>query len=156
MNRLLPLFLTLIFSNVALAQAPAGGNGAIFSFKETTHDFGNVPLDSPLHCRFEFTNTGNTLLMITGIEPSCHCLSVNWQRGPVMPGEKGSVDVDYAAPIEEGRFDRGLMIVSNAANIDPALMRFELRVTGEGVKELPALSKKKSGVSRTKSRVHKR
>ncbi len=96
------------------------------------------------------------MLMITRIEPSCHCVSVDWTHGPIMPGEQGKVDVTYAAPIDIGRFNRGLMIASNAANVDPSLMRFELRVMGEAVKDLPAPAKKAGSTSRTRRRVHQR
>ena len=142
----------LFFSTLAAAQTPSGQNGAVFSFKETTHDFGKVDLDSALTYTFEFTNIGNAMLMITAIEPSCHCLSVNWRRAPVMPGEKGTISVTYASPIDNGKFNRALWIASNATNVDPSTMRFELRVMGEGVKNLP----RKKVTGRTNSRKHVR
>ncbi len=143
--------LSLLTLLCALGAAAQSGNGPQFSFKETAHDFGKVLPDSTLHYSFEFTNSGNQMLMITAIEPTCHCVSAAWQRRPFMPGERGTVDITYAAPIDLGRFDRGLMLVSNATNVDPSLMRYELRVRGEAVKELP---KKASAASRTKRRTH--
>lgn len=130
----------------------AFGQGAAFSFKEKVHDFGEVPVDSPLHWRFEFTNSGDAPLIITGIEPSCHCVSVQWTRGPIAPGTQGFVDVRVSPP-HDMRFYRTLMISSNAVNYDPALMRYEIDVAGRGVQEVP---KKKTTTSRTKSRPHER
>lgn len=142
------LFLALLLCGIS----PAFGQGAAFSFKEKVHDFGEVPVDSPLHWRFEFTNTGDAPLIVTGIEPSCHCVSANWTRGPIGPGAKGIVDVTVSPP-HDIRFYRTLMISSNAVNFDPALMRYEIDVTGRGVQPAPA---KKETTSRTKSRRHKR
>lgn len=145
------LFVAFLFNSAAFAQEQQ--NGAIFSFTETVHDFGKVPLDSPLHYSFEFTNPGNAMLIITQIQPSCHCVTANWTRGPIMPGAKGKVDVTYAAPIDPGRFDRALLIASNAANVDPNSMRYEIRVRGEAVAELPK-PVKKMDASRTRRRAH--
>lgn len=155
MKRLLLLVLGLALHTSLWAQNPAPQSGAVFSFTETKHDFGKVNLDSALTYTFEFTNTGNALLMITAIEPSCHCVTATWKRAPVMPGEKGTIDVTYSAPIGEGRFNRALWIASNAVNVDPATFRYELRVMGEGVKSLPKPARK-STMSRTRSRVHQR
>jgi hypothetical protein len=150
--RLLTHFSFLIafvfLAGTAFAQ---GGNGAEFSFKEKVHDFGKVLIDSPLNYTFEFTNSGNKPLVITGIEPSCHCVTATWTRGIIMPGTSGKIDVRVAPP-HDMRFYRNLWIASNAVNFDPALMRYEISVKGEGVKELP----KKNQTSRTKRRVHKR
>lgn len=145
MVRLRILAAFLLFGNMALAQ------GAQFSFKEKVHDFGKVLIDSPLNYTFEFTNTGNDPLFITRIEPSCHCVTADWTRGAIAPGGTGKIEV-HVSPPHDIRFYRNLWIASNATNYDPALMRYEISVKGEGVKELP----KKKTTSRTKSRVHRR
>ena len=143
------MLIAVLFTGNAFPQ-----NGAMFSFNETAHDFGEVGLDSPLHCTFEFTNSGNAPLIITGIEPTCHCVSAVWTRGVIAPGAKGTVEVTYAAPLQPGRFDRGLFIGSNATNVDPSIMRYELRVRGVAVEKAPEPVKK--ATSRTKRRGHKR
>lgn len=147
MTRLSLLFLLLLSGGMASAQ----GGGAQFSFTEKVHDFGKILIDSPASYTFEFTNSGNAPLIITGIQPSCHCISVNWSRGAIEPGGKGWVEAKYAPPIDP-RFYRTLLIASNATNVDPSLMRYELGLKGEGVKELP----RKKTTSRTKSRPHQR
>ncbi len=119
--------------------------GAALSFKEKVHDFGEVPVDSPLHWRFEFSNSGDAPLIITSIQPSCHCVKVNWTRGAIGAGGKGFVDVEVSPP-HDIRFYRTLMIASNATNYDPALMRYEIDVMGRGVqkalKQMDAAPKK--------------
>ncbi|MBS1628694.1 MAG: DUF1573 domain-containing protein, partial [Bacteroidetes bacterium] len=134
----LSLFLFLLLASFgSFAQS-----GAALSFKEKVHDFGEVPVDSPLHWRFEFSNSGNAPLIITSIQPSCHCVQVNWTRGAIGPGGKGFVDVSVSPP-HDIRFYRTLMIASNAINYDPALMRYEIDVMGRGVQPLPTLKGKK-------------
>lgn len=155
MNQIIRLVtrFSLVIGSVllSLGASAQGTNGPEFSFKEKVHDFGKVFVDSPLNYTFEFTNTGNKPLVVTGIEPSCHCVTATWTRGAIMPGASGRIDVRVTPP-HDIRFYRNLWIASNATNFDPALMRYEISVKGEGVKELP----KKSPTSRTKRRVHQR
>jgi len=135
---------------LVLSNGLAFGQGAALSFKEKVHDFGEVPVDSPLHWRFEFTNSGDAPLIVTGIEPSCHCVHAQWTRGAIAPGGKGVVDVTVAPP-HDIRFYRTLMISSNAVNYDPALMRYEIDVMGRGVQPKP----NKATDTHKKKKTHK-
>jgi hypothetical protein len=146
----LPLLISLLMLLLGHAAFAQENNGAQLSFTEKVHDFGKVLADSPLNYTFEFTNSGNAPLFITGIEPSCHCVTATWTRGKIAPGAKGTVEV-HVTPPHDIRFYRNLWIASNATNYDPALMRYEISVKGEGVKELP----KKKTTSRTKNKAHK-
>jgi hypothetical protein len=143
------LFLAFVFLNGSVFGQ--GVNGAEISFNEKVHDFGKVLIDSPLNYTFEFTNSGNKPLVISSIEPSCHCVTATWTRGAIMPGATGKIDVRVTPP-HDPRFYRNLWLATNAVNVDPSLMRYELSVKGEGVKELP----KKSATSRTRRRLHER
>ena len=117
-------------SDVHAQSSDTAAKGAIFFFQETVHDFGRVPPDTIVHCRFEFINRGNTKLIINDIALSCPCFTVDWTKGPVMPGEKGWVSIDYPTTDKIGPFDKALWIASNAINNTSNLDRYELRVMG--------------------------
>ncbi|MFY0654781.1 MAG: DUF1573 domain-containing protein [Cyclobacteriaceae bacterium] len=101
-----------IFCFSALAQ---DGNG--IEFAEGTHNFGEVKEeDGPITHEFEFTNTGESPIIISNVKASCGCTTPGWSKEPVMPGEKGFVKAQYNPRNRPGAFKKSLTITSNAAN----------------------------------------
>lgn len=136
MRCLLPFLLSfaLLVTGVQAANGQAAtdtAGGARFAFDETTHNWGRLPADTTLTYRFEFRNTGQTLLMITDVSLSCPCFDVDWNRSPVMPGGRGWVCVVFHTKGKTGLFDKLLWVTSNAVNLPPGDNRFELRIRGE-------------------------
>ena len=123
-----------LFLLLALApprgEAFAQAEGAKFSFRETAHDFGIVAQDTAIQYRFDFVNTGGTLLVINDISLSCPCFEVDWIRGPVLPGDTGWVEVRYPTGTKAGPFDKLMWITSNAVNNAAGLEKYELRIFG--------------------------
>lgn len=130
----------------------AAQEGAVLSFSETMHQFGDVPTDTTIEHRFEYTNSGNALLIINDITLSCPCFTADWSRGPVMPGGKGWVSVQYPTTDKPGAFDKVLWIASNAANNDAATGRIELRVRGTVVDRKEAAGNGLGEKSRSRKR----
>jgi hypothetical protein len=133
----MPLLCRIAFACLAVALSltavnaqPAKADSAVFSFNKTTHDFGIIHTDTVVECRFEFENTGNAMLIINDITLSCPCFSADWRRGPVMPGEKGWVNVRYPSGGKPGPFEKILWIASNASNTTANLNKYELHVKG--------------------------
>ena len=68
---------------------------AKIEFKETTIDYGTIEKGADGVRTFEFTNTGDAPLIISKVNSSCGCTVPKKQDGPVMPGEKGEIQVKY-------------------------------------------------------------
>ena len=81
-------------SNPLLNNVPEGPVTAIF-FKEEVKDFGDVNVNSKNNYSFEFVNNGSEPLKIANAKGSCGCTVPEWPKEPIMPGQKGKIDVVY-------------------------------------------------------------
>lgn len=91
-NRLVYLvtFFALLISNIAVS---AQGK---LEFEKTTHDFGDIQIeDGSVKCQFNYTNVGDTPVVIHEIISSCGCTTPKWSKAPIKPGEKGSIEVVF-------------------------------------------------------------
>ena len=66
-------------------------SGAEITFKETSHDFGNIPFKGNGSYEFVFVNTGTEPLILTQPKSSCGCTVPEWPRQPILPGESNVI-----------------------------------------------------------------
>lgn len=76
-------------------------------------NFGFVKRGTQVKNEFEITNTGNTPLLLTGVEIACSCTTVDFSKSPVLPGQKTIVTVNFNTTTVYGRQDRVVYINSN-------------------------------------------
>ena len=108
MKKLL-VFLAVLFGISSFAQS-----GAKIEFKEETINYGEVVKGEDDGIRvFEFTNTGKSPLIITRVQASCGCTVPKKPDQPIMPGEKGKIEVSYDTK-RIGGFSKAITIFSNA------------------------------------------
>jgi hypothetical protein len=107
----------------APATAPAAaGSGAIIQVDNPKYDFGKAMAGEKVLHTYVITNTGNAVLHITKVAPSCHCTTVgNWTHD-IEPGKTGEITVQLdttgfggGAPVQ-----RMVTVTSDAKN-DPRL-----------------------------------
>ncbi|WP_370408581.1 DUF1573 domain-containing protein [Tenacibaculum dicentrarchi] len=84
-----------------------------FKFETETIDYGKVAIASEGKRTFEFTNIGDEPLIIKDVISSCGCTVPKKPEAPIMPGQKGSIEVSYDTK-KPGGFSKSLTIVSNA------------------------------------------
>ncbi len=70
-------------------------NETEFAFTEEMHNFGLLQSGEIVVFAFEFTNTGNTDLIIQTVETDCGCIRAEFNKKPVPPGEKGTVEIEF-------------------------------------------------------------
>jgi hypothetical protein len=85
---------------------------AVFSWEQQTHDFGKIIKGTPVTHEFEFTNTGNTPLIIIGVKPSCGCTTPEWTKEPIPAGGTGYIKATYNAA-SPGAFNKTITISAN-------------------------------------------
>ncbi|MDR2854051.1 MAG: DUF1573 domain-containing protein [Prevotellaceae bacterium] len=128
MKKISILFAAVAMSVSVMAQEPVkqevSKDAPVITFKETIHDFGKVEQGKPVTVEFEFTNTGNTPLVVSNAKPSCGCTVSNWTKTPVEPGKTGTVTATYNAA-NAGSFTKTVTVSSNATTP-------ELRLTVRG------------------------
>lgn len=66
------------------------------SFEKLVHDFGKFSEKEPVQkCTFVFKNIGDAPLIIKQVITSCGCTTRTFTEEPVMPGEKGQINITY-------------------------------------------------------------
>ncbi len=109
MTRLLVTILSLLFFYSGVAQAK-------LAFEITTYDFGEIEeMAGYAEYTFNFTNTGDTSVTITNVEPSCGCTAPDWSREEIKPGEKGFVQAKFNPGNRPGRFKKSLRLTTTSA-----------------------------------------
>ena len=117
------LLMCLVVSMVAMSQK------AVISFDEKTHDFGKVnEEDGKITYVFNFTNRGNSPLVVNRVQASCGCTTPTWTKEPIEPGKKGAVTVTYNPQGRPGVFTKTITVYSNAAE-----EQFVITIHGEVV-----------------------
>jgi len=76
-------------------------------------DYGTVGKGSDKIRVIKFTNIGEAPLIIDRVQSTCGCTVPKKPEKPVMPGEKGEIEVSYDTN-RVGRFGKAITIYSNA------------------------------------------
>ena len=85
-----------------------------FEFNEEMHNFGTLQSGEILVYSFPFINTGKENLKINDVETDCGCLKVKFSEKPVLPGEKGYIEVEFDS---SGLIGRQFKTIEVHANI---------------------------------------
>lgn len=112
-----------VFTLVAMAVVMLGGNlraespeGADIEFQTKVVDLGTLSQDDDKQLvRLTYTNTGDVPLVVTEVRTSCSCTTARYDRGKVLPGERGVLNITMEpakAPV--GSFYRVLQVYSTA------------------------------------------
>lgn len=88
-------------------------NAQEFAFTSEAIDYGKIEKNSDGIRVFEFTNVGETPLIIKQIKSSCGCTIPEKPAKPIMPGEKGEIKVSYDTR-RIGGFSKAITVYSNA------------------------------------------
>lgn len=123
------LLVVIFLSSSMLAQEEKGPE---LTFEKEKHDYGVVFTDSmpDPKLKIKFSNTGEDPLIINDVQGCCGTKVNEWPKKPVMPGEKGEIEVEFRLAPRPQRISRVVTVTSNASE-NP---RQRFRITGQ-VKE---------------------
>jgi len=99
---------------------------ATIKFKAQNIDFGDVEEGKFANIKFEFENTGDSVLILEKVLPACGCTTVGVKKKEFKPGEKGELPVKFDPSGYYGRITKIVTVHSN----DPANPTIRLRLTG--------------------------
>ncbi|MCK6617208.1 MAG: DUF1573 domain-containing protein [Cyclobacteriaceae bacterium] len=121
MEKSITLLFALVVAVVSVAQqlasveaAGSSKHGSVFSWTETTHDFGKIKAGVEVSYNFTFSNTGDDVLLITSVVPSCGCTITDYSKDPIPSGGKGYVKATYRAA-KPGVFSKTVTVHANTA-----------------------------------------
>jgi hypothetical protein len=88
--------------------------GPKITFEKVVHDFGEVGPRTRHSCEFKFTNTGDGLLQIGRIKPSCFgCTVTKLSKKEYTPDESGTLKVTYSSSKRSGLERKYVFVYSN-------------------------------------------
>ena len=131
------LFLFLASFTFTSFGQTSGSTKPQFKFVKEQINYGKIEQNSNGNRVFEFTNVGNSPLIIKDIKTSCDCAVPKKPTRPIMPGEKGTIEVSYDTS-KIGGFIKQITIFSNAKK-----SMKKLRIKGFVVKRKSKLIKEK-------------
>lgn len=102
MKNFLTLLSLVLFSAVLYAQnapaiqtTPVKSGGPHLEWESTVIDYGEIKKGGDPLRKAVFTNTGTEPLIIKSARGSCGCTVPTWPKEPIMPGEKGVIEIRY-------------------------------------------------------------
>ena len=95
------------------------------TFEKISIDYGIIDHGVDGKRTFNFKNTGTAPLIFNRIYSSCGCTIPKKPEKPILPGESGSIDVEYDTK-RTGAFQKAITVNSNAVNSN-----IILRIKGE-------------------------
>ena len=112
MKKLVLLFIVGMISLSISAQE----NKAAILFENDVVDYGEVDYGDDGVRKFEFTNTGTDVLIISRVYSTCGCTIPKKPEAPIQPGETGNIEVKYDTK-RIGPIRKTITVYSNASTI---------------------------------------
>lgn len=125
MKKIATLIAILLFSSIGFAQ-----KGAKIEFKanNNTIDYGTINKQNDNGIRsFEYTNTGDSPLIIYSVQSTASCTVLSKQNETVLPGKSSKIEIKYN--MVPGPIRKTITVESNAINYDNG--RIPLKIKGE-------------------------
>ena len=100
-------FIMILNSAIVLGQY------AEFSFDERIHKFEEVHEGTQLEHVFTFENKGKLPLVISKYEVECDCTKAVYPKAPILPGEKGEINISLDTKGKFGWQYRKILLYAN-------------------------------------------
>ena len=99
-----------------LETASTNNPGPKIQFDNSTHDFGRAKSGEPVKYTYYFTNTGDQVLEITHVQPSCGCTTAGDYSKRVEPGKIGTIPIQFNTANFNGSVYKTIAVNSTAKN----------------------------------------
>ena len=103
---------------------------AKIKLKSKKHQFDKCQEGDQLACDFTFTNSGDEPVIISHYEVECTCTRVDFPKEPIMPGEQGTIHVDFDSTGKMGWQYRTILLYNNSPK-SPVELEIIVKVLNE-------------------------
>jgi hypothetical protein len=86
---------------------------AKMDFENKEWDFGLIEAEEIVSYSFEFVNSGSDPLIISSAKGSCGCTVPEWPKVPIVPGERGFIDVTFNSKGKKGKQNKRVTLTTN-------------------------------------------
>ena len=109
--------------NVAVAaeRDANAGDFPVITFDKELHDFGSIENGTPVQTVFKYTNTGNSMLVVSNVKATCGCtVPTDWTR-EVAPGETGEFSVEFNGKGNGNKVSKTITMTTNTSKGNEAV-----------------------------------
>jgi hypothetical protein len=107
------LLVLTFFQLTVLAQT----KGPALEIKEDYFDFGDIKQGAVVEHVFQFTNTGDSTLLLQKVYSTCGCTIPSYPKEGIAPGQSGQITVKFNSEGKMGLNNKIITILSNAKNV---------------------------------------
>lgn len=108
----LVLLCAIFLSGVSISQERQ--QKPAMEFKKVEHNFGTIKEEiGAVTTQFEFTNKGDSPLIIQRVSASCGCTTPSYSKEPILPGKKGTISAQYSTVRRPGTFNKTIRVYTN-------------------------------------------
>lgn len=115
------IILTILSISYTFAYSQNAGKEAIIEFEYIKYNYDTIQQNSSGISKFYFKNMGSAPLVISKVSTSCGCTNVSHPKKPIMPNEKGVIEVTYNTS-QIGDFRKTIVVTSNATNATKSVL----------------------------------
>ncbi len=103
--------------NVAQAAERDANAGELpmIKFDKEIHDFGTIANGTPVETKFTYTNTGNSMLVVSNVKSTCGCTVPSNYTRQVAPGESGEFTVKFNGKGNGNKVTKAITMTTNTA-----------------------------------------
>ena len=103
--------------NVAIAaeRDANAGNFPSIAFNKEVHDFGTIANGTPVETVFKYTNTGNSMLVVSNVKSTCGCTVPSDYTKQVAAGETGQFTVKFNGKGNGNKVTKAVTMTTNTA-----------------------------------------
>ncbi|MDY3834810.1 MAG: DUF1573 domain-containing protein [Candidatus Cryptobacteroides sp.] len=95
------------------------------TFPKTVHDFGTFSEASgPKTCTFIYKNETDIPIFIHTVATSCGCMTTEWSKKPLKPGETGEIKVTFANDSGAMIMDKSITVYMSS-RVKPTILRLK-------------------------------
>ncbi|MFN3555163.1 MAG: DUF1573 domain-containing protein [Bacteroidales bacterium] len=124
-NTIVLFIFIMLGAGAALSQEK---KGPVLKWELDRYDYGNLYTDDMPETKLDikFKNEGDEPLVLSQVRACCGTRVHSWPRQPIMPGQEGTIQIEFRLAPRAHRISRTVTVTSNA---DPATSIF--RIVGE-------------------------
>lgn len=118
------LKITFVFAlafSILKCTSIADNKNAEINFQVTEYNFGELELNGDGNCSFEFSNPGETPLVIQNVKTSCGCTVPLWTQKPIKSGKSAKIKINYDTSYP-GVFNKTITVFYNGKNSPQTLI----------------------------------